>query len=121
MVSIALAGSQDEALRAALADLVMEVGAMLAAEGSTAPPDLILVLVLSPDELVARLDAARAHAPTATRVVLAPFQQPHLTARALALGAAACHCLDQPTEHLTATLRALLGLPEQLPARSAGT
>jgi DNA-binding NarL/FixJ family response regulator len=120
MVSVSLAGIDDAALESAMAELAIGVGAALATGHSLIAADLVLVLVTTADQLGEHLDRARAHAPSAALVVLVPFLQPRLTTRALALGAAACHCLDQPLEHLSAILRSLLGVPKDLPASAGG-
>jgi hypothetical protein len=120
-VAVSLAGIDDPALRSAMADLVAQLGAAVLPDGASASAGIVLVMASGTDELVDCLERMRKRVPGTLPVVLVPFSQPRAMARALALGAAACHALDQPIEHLSATLRALLGLPEQARApRDAG-
>jgi hypothetical protein len=119
--NISLAGIDDAELRAAMADLIADLGATTTSvEGD--PAVAALVLVESAQDLDGRIAATRASLPAAMVLVLLPFSESRLTWRALALGATACHALDQPTDNLARALREMLAIEHASPtdARAEG-
>jgi hypothetical protein len=115
MPTVSVDDIDDPDLRAAMSELVTDIGARLPSDSTSV--DVALVSVASTDEMADRVQRVRGRLPATMVVVLVPFSQPRLTWNALACGAAACHSLDQPTERLAAALRDLLGLGHAQSAR----
>jgi hypothetical protein len=106
-IQVWLLGSDDPALVATLAEVLVDLDAVLVSERErVGDADLVLLWIADRDEVAPWLGLYAARARGLPVVALLPFHDERLAAQTGACGALACHGLDQPIARLAQVLRA---------------